>query len=330
MEQNSLQIVPEGYVIDRETNTCYPKGTGFGGKHTVLPREYRELLSQPIPPGMISTHPTKKYLSVIKAIAVVERMNDVFGIAGWDLEHEIVKETVNVIEQTQWDNAKRQKVVIGKKETPYILMKGRMYIKKFDLYTPYQYGGHETDGTGTEPADGFKSAATDIQSKCGSYLEIGIQVFKGQPTSNVANVSKQDTQEAMDQGVKNLTAKSESVSKTDGSNATKQEVDAAKKRSEAAKKAAATRKKNKEAKDVESNENIEDANVVVDERSEEREKSYNKVVNKINSFVSSDAIKEESGALQLDIKFLELGEETEVELKQMVNSRYSALKKQGL
>ena len=88
--------------------------------------------------------------------------------------------------------------------------------------------------------------------------------------------------------------------------------------------------KNKEAKDLESKENIEDANVVVDERSEEQEKAYDAVVNKINSFVSSDAIKEESGALQLDIKFLELGEETEVELKQMVNSRYSALKKQGL
>lgn len=179
-------------VVDGE-GIVHPKGSGFGGKFLRLPSEYREKLSKPIPKDMIGKHPTKTFLSVIKAIAVVERMNDVFGIDGWNLEHEIV----DITEVKSKDGS-----------VPYVVMKGRIYIRKYDLYTPYQYGGHQLGGRGTEPADGYKSAVTDIQSKCSSYLEIGIQVFKGQPMSQVANTSKVESEaEVVEQGVKNMTAK---------------------------------------------------------------------------------------------------------------------------
>lgn len=118
----------------------------------------REKLRKPFPPEAISPHPTKPYLSTIKAIYITERLNDVFGIGGWDIEHKIISDTAD-----------------------YVTVKGRIIIKgeNVDLKTPYQYGGHKKTGTGTEPADGYKSAVTDCQSKCASYLEIGIDVFKG-------------------------------------------------------------------------------------------------------------------------------------------------------
>ena len=87
-------------------------------------------------------------------------MHDVFGLNGWDVEHEVVGATGE-----------------------YVLMKGRIYLRKYDLYTPYQFGGHGTSGKNTEPADGYKSAVTDIQSKCCAHLEVAIDVFKGQPNA---------------------------------------------------------------------------------------------------------------------------------------------------
>lgn len=42
-----------------------------------------ELLKSPLPAEAIKQHPTKTYLSSIKAIYVTERMNDVFGVGQW-------------------------------------------------------------------------------------------------------------------------------------------------------------------------------------------------------------------------------------------------------
>jgi len=120
----------------------------------------RAKLREPFPPEAISQHPTKTFLSTIKAIYIVERLNDVFGIGGWNMEHEIVADSPE-----------------------YVSMKGRLLIGNHDdpnyFTTPWQYGGHGKIGKNTEPADGYKSAVTDCQSKCASYLEIGIDVFKG-------------------------------------------------------------------------------------------------------------------------------------------------------
>ncbi len=178
-------------VIDGQ-GIVHPKGSGFGGKYNRLPAIYREKLSKAIPSNMISKHPTKTFLSVIKAIAIVERMNDVFGTNGWNLEH-------NVVEMTT--------LKVKEGEVPYVVMKGRIYVREFDLYTPYQYGGHQLGGKGTEPADGYKSAVTDIQSKCSSYLEIGIQVFKGQPNSQEYNKSKRKDEHDVEEATQNMVAK---------------------------------------------------------------------------------------------------------------------------
>lgn len=125
-----------------------------------ITEEMYKLLSAPISKEAISQHPTKTFLSTIKAIYITERLNQVFGIGRWTIEHEVVFY-----------------------ENDYVLMQGQLIILDYDCHIPKQYGGHPTSGTNTEPADGYKSAVTDIVSKSASYLGVGIEVFKRKKTT---------------------------------------------------------------------------------------------------------------------------------------------------
>jgi len=140
--------------------------------------EMRAKLNAPFASEAMAKHPTKKFLTTIKAIYITERLNDVFGVGRWNIVTTIVKETGG-----------------------YVLMSGELKVLDYDVVVPVQYGGHKTTGTNTEFADGYKSAVTDCLSKCASYLEVGLEVFKGQvspPTDNTANDSQPKKQYADD------------------------------------------------------------------------------------------------------------------------------------
>jgi len=163
-----------------EEGKNHPKGSGHGGKYTRLPKEYREKLSSALPREAIKKHPTKTFLSTIKQIFITERLNDVFGVGGWDFEHNIVGVYDNdTYTRTKTKSGKVNNVIVG----------GRLYSREFDLYTPLQYGGGDIEGYNTDPSDGFKGAVTDCMSKCASLWEIGIQVFKGKPNDQTGNKS---------------------------------------------------------------------------------------------------------------------------------------------
>ncbi len=122
-----------------------------------LTPEMINALKAPMPPQSIDPHPTKSFLSTIKAYYVVERINEVLGVGRWDVPHEIIST-----------------------ENDYVVMKGRIVSLDYDIVVPEQYGGHALAGKNTEPADGYKSAVTDILSKSASYLGVGAEVFKGE------------------------------------------------------------------------------------------------------------------------------------------------------
>jgi hypothetical protein len=144
------------------------KGSGFGGKYTRLPSVMREKLNKAMPAASIGRHPSMTFLSTIKSIYVTERLNDVFGSGGWDLETEIIKEERLV------HNVKGSDI-----DYDHVIVRGRLYFREFDLYGPNQFGGH--DDKTTMAVNAYKGAVTDCLSKCASLLEIGIQVFKGNP-----------------------------------------------------------------------------------------------------------------------------------------------------
>ena len=116
----------------------------------------REELRKEFPTEAYSKHPTKTFLTTLKAMYVTERLNDVFGVGRWTIDHEVIERT-----------------------TDYVLIQGEFKSLDYEVSVPKQYGGHKTTGTNTEIADGFKSAITDCISKIASYLEIGIDMFKG-------------------------------------------------------------------------------------------------------------------------------------------------------
>lgn len=122
-----------------------------------ITEEIRKKLNAPLPEEAISPHPTKKFLNSIKAIYVVERLNDVFGVGNWKFYSEEVS---------------TQKSEDGKKTM--VVCSATIKIPEYGIEL-HAFGGNDNPDLG----DAYKGASTDALTKMGSYLEIGIEVFKG-------------------------------------------------------------------------------------------------------------------------------------------------------
>lgn len=124
--------------------------------------EQQQLLDAPLPAEAVSPHPTKNYLSTIKAIYVTERLNKVFGVGAWRVRSEQVAH-----------------------ENKMVVVKVTFEIPEYGIY--YEcYGGNDNSDLG----DAHKGAVTDALTKIGSWLGIGADVFKGlasKPTSRSAS-----------------------------------------------------------------------------------------------------------------------------------------------
>ncbi len=83
--------------------------------------EMREELRKPFPDEAYSAHPTKTFLTTLKAMYVTERLNDVFGVGRWTITH-------NVEERT----------------SDYILIRGEFNALDYEVTAPAQFGGHQT------------------------------------------------------------------------------------------------------------------------------------------------------------------------------------------
>lgn len=127
--------------------------------------QQREQLRKPLPAEAISQHPTKTFLSSIKAIYVTERLNDVFGIGSWRTKTEYI---------THEDSKPDKNGFVSK----MVVVKLTFKIPAYDIY--YEcFGGNDNADLG----DAYKGATTDALTKVGSFLEIGIDVFKGKATT---------------------------------------------------------------------------------------------------------------------------------------------------
>jgi hypothetical protein len=124
-------------------------------------------LYAPLPSEAIKPHPTKTFLSTIKPIYVTDRLNEVFGIGGWQLR------TENVL---VYDNGTVVNKVI-------------FTVPEYDIY--YEcFGGNDNGGQtskGFDLGDAFKGATTDGLTKICSYLGIGIDVFRGKQSAKPYN-----------------------------------------------------------------------------------------------------------------------------------------------
>lgn len=151
---------------------------------TLIPKSVIEILRRPLPPEAIKPHPTKKFLSTIKAIYAVERLNEAFGLNGWKIKNELVElyETKN--EET------------GKIRT-MVVMKSFLTVPEYGIEVE-AYGGNDNEDRG----DAYKGACTDALTKICSYIYVGMDVYKGiksSATVNAASAITGGSQQAADE-----------------------------------------------------------------------------------------------------------------------------------
>ena len=131
-----------------------------------ITEEMRAKLREPLPQEAVSRHPTKTYLSSIKSIYVVERINDVFGLGTWTLKSEVIERV-----------------------DKFVVVKAVLEIPDYGFYGE-AYGGNDNADIG----DAYKGATTDGLTKIAAQqLEIGIDVFKGSKPNPSQQTSRSAT-----------------------------------------------------------------------------------------------------------------------------------------
>lgn len=116
-----------------------------------MKEELKEALSKELPLEALQPIPGKPYLTSIKGIYVTERFNEVFGVGGWRVKAEFVE-----------------------RKEDAVVVKVIFEVPEKNIY--YEcYGGNNNKDLG----DAYKGATTDALTKIGSYLGVGLEVFKG-------------------------------------------------------------------------------------------------------------------------------------------------------
>lgn len=129
-----------------------------------LSDDMQDALKAPLPDEAIKPHPTKPYLSSINAIYVTERLNDVFGTGNWKTEVEVIDS-----------------------ESKMVTVKLVFTVAEYEIHLE-QFGGNDNSDKG----DALKGAMTDAMTKIGSYLGIGVDVWKDkQKPSAAAGTTKE-------------------------------------------------------------------------------------------------------------------------------------------
>jgi hypothetical protein len=129
-----------------------------------LEQKQIDLLKAPLPSWAIKSHPTKTNMTVIHPMAVVDRLNEVFGVGAW-------KDYVEKLSSYEW----QQKTKAGDRKVYTATSKVSVVIPEYDIHLE-QFGGSTNDDEG----DALKGSATDGLTKIASYLGIGASIYKGQ------------------------------------------------------------------------------------------------------------------------------------------------------
>lgn len=138
-----------------------------------------EKLSQPLPDWAVKNHPTKKGMSAIHPMAIVDRLNVVFGLGGWNTH----VEKLSAYEWVQPTKAGSRKVYTATCKVSFEVDELGIWLE--------QFGGSTNDDEG----DALKGAATDGLTKIASYLGIGASIYKGQ--GNVPNSTSNSSPRAL-------------------------------------------------------------------------------------------------------------------------------------
>ena len=145
-----------------------------------LSQDQLAILAKPLPPEALKAHPTKKDssgtpMTTIKAIYVIDRLNEAFGVGEWNLKTTYLNhEKINRITQT------------GKERTEYISAVHTTFsVPYFGIHLECVAGS-----TNDDLGDALKGGTTDGITKIASYLGIGADIWRGtQPKTTTKPVA---------------------------------------------------------------------------------------------------------------------------------------------
>lgn len=132
-----------------------------------------ELLNKALPEWAVKDHPTKRGMSAIHPMAIIDRLNEVFGVGKWNFKTEYIQCNPWTQKVAVYKNG--QKTDETKDRQMYMsAVKGILEVPSLQLHIE-QYGGSSNDDMG----DALKGGATDALTKCASYLGVGASIYKG-------------------------------------------------------------------------------------------------------------------------------------------------------
>lgn len=120
-----------------------------------------EALGKALPGWAVKPHPVRTGMSAIHPMAIIDRLNEVFGVTGWSFTTEFISCT-----------PAKQQTKNGDRNVFIAYVKGRIEVGDCVIE---QFGGNTNDDAG----DALKGSATDALTKIASYLGIGAEIYKG-------------------------------------------------------------------------------------------------------------------------------------------------------
>jgi len=138
----------------------------------------KDILNRKLPDWAVKNHPTKTGMSAIHPMAIIDVLNEAFGLGEWEFKSEYIQ-----------CNPWTQKTRNGERSMYMSAVKGMLIVPKHGIHIE-QYGGSSNDDMG----DALKGGATDALTKCASYLGVGASIYKGQ--GNTEPVKELSTEEA--------------------------------------------------------------------------------------------------------------------------------------
>lgn len=129
-----------------------------------LSPEQKEQITKKLPDWAIKTNPMNSKMSVINPMAVIDRLNEVFGVGQWEFKTEYL----GIFDAK-----------MGSRDAFAGMCKGTLVVPANSIHLE-QYGG----STNMDRGDAMKGSATDALTKIASYLGIGASIYK-----NMGNVS---------------------------------------------------------------------------------------------------------------------------------------------
>lgn len=115
-------------------------------------KKLTDTLMRPLPKEALKKHPSRSYLTTINPIYVTDRLNEAFGVGGWQFTPEVVQDDTN---------------------PKMVIIQGTLTADKHNIKV-IQFGGNDNDDRG----DAYKGASTDALTKCASYLGVGAEVWR--------------------------------------------------------------------------------------------------------------------------------------------------------